>query len=175
MEFIHGLETAALDDKEIGLDTEALERLQHPPQHQIEVPSSDVCLAVDLYLAIENASQDIYNAVRTAILHRHPESELLSYAQTKTKIAQMTGITPLIHDMCVNSCLAYTGPFSGTTRLSSKTVVARSRNLSKNSIQYLMAYNCKHYGNIQIVLQTSNTVIFAQQRLLMSLNAVMGS
>jgi hypothetical protein len=112
MEFVRGLESATLDDKEMHLDSEALERLRNPPQYQIEVPSSDLRLAVDLYLAVENASQDTYNAVRTAILRRYPESELLSYAQTKNKIAQMSGITPLVHNMCINSCLAYTGPFA---------------------------------------------------------------
>ena len=76
------------------------------------MPSSDLRLAVDLYLAVRNASQDTYNTVRTAILHRYPEGELLSYAQTKNKTAQMSGITPLVHNMCINSCLAYTGPFA---------------------------------------------------------------
>lgn len=96
----------------MGLGSEVLEHLQHPPQHQIEALSSNVHLANDLYLAVKNVSQDTYNAICVAILHHYPDSELLSYAQTKTNITQMTGIAPLIHDMCINSCLAYTGPFS---------------------------------------------------------------
>ena len=112
MEFICGLESASLDEEEMGLGSEVLECLQHPPQHQIEAPSSNVHLAIDLYLAIKNASQDTYNAIRAVILHCYPDSKLLSYTQTKTKITQMTGITPLVHNMCINSCLAYTGPFS---------------------------------------------------------------
>jgi len=112
MEFVRGLESATLDDKEMCLHSEALEHLRNPPEYQTEVPSPDLRLAVDLYLAVENASQDTYNAVRTAILRHYPESELLSYAQTKNKIAQMSGITPLVHNMCINSCLAYTGPFA---------------------------------------------------------------
>ena len=99
MEFICRLKSARLDDKEMGLGLEALECLQHPPQHQIEAPSSDVHLAIDLYLAIKNASQDTYNAIHTVILHCYPDSELLSYAQIKTKITQMTGIAPLVHNM----------------------------------------------------------------------------
>ncbi|KAJ3924905.1 MAG: hypothetical protein NXY57DRAFT_1033246, partial [Lentinula lateritia] len=35
----------------------------------------------------------------------------LSYAQVKLQIASLTGIHPIIHDMCPETCLAYTGPF----------------------------------------------------------------
>lgn len=112
MEFVRGLESATLDDQEMRLGSEALERLRDPPQHQLETPSPDLRLAVDLYLAVGNASQETYNVIRTAIQRRYPESELLSYGQIKNKVAQMSGITDLVHDMCINSCLAYTGPFS---------------------------------------------------------------
>ena len=60
LEFICRLESATLDDKEMGLDLEVLEYLQHPPQHQIEALSSNVCPEIDLYLAIKNASQNTY-------------------------------------------------------------------------------------------------------------------
>ena len=60
MEFICRLESATLDDKEMGLDLEVLEYLQHPPQHQIEALSFNVCPEIDLYLAIKNASQNTY-------------------------------------------------------------------------------------------------------------------
>jgi hypothetical protein len=112
VEFVRGLESATLDDQEMRLGSEALERLRHPPQYQLETPSPDLHLTVDLYLAVGNASQETYNVIQTAIQRRYPESELLSYDQIKNKVAQMSGITDLVHDMCVNSCLAYTGPFS---------------------------------------------------------------
>ena len=55
----------------------------------------------------------MHNAVRSAIVRRYLENELLSYAQIKTRIAKLSGITPIIHDMGINSCLGYMGPFAG--------------------------------------------------------------
>ncbi|ETW85803.1 hypothetical protein HETIRDRAFT_311270, partial [Heterobasidion irregulare TC 32-1] len=30
----------------------------------------------------------------------------------KKKVAELTGITSIIHDMCTNTCIAYTGPYA---------------------------------------------------------------
>jgi len=53
-EFVHGLKSTTLDDKAMQLDSDALEHLEHPPQHQAEASSSDLCLAIDLYVAVKN-------------------------------------------------------------------------------------------------------------------------
>ena len=42
-------------------------------------------------------------------LHR-PEDQLLSFDQVKQHIHWLSGVVPVEHDICVNSCLAYTGP-----------------------------------------------------------------
>jgi hypothetical protein len=36
---------------------------------------------------------------------------MLSYDQIIRKIASWSGIDPIVYDMCLNSCLAFTGPF----------------------------------------------------------------
>ncbi|KAL6301085.1 hypothetical protein BKA93DRAFT_819140 [Sparassis latifolia] len=54
--------------------------------------------------------QETYNAVREAILQRYPEDTILSYDQMKRRITELTGIVPIVHDMCINTCIAYTGP-----------------------------------------------------------------
>ena len=113
MDFIRALEAASLDDEGMRLEPEALERLRNPPQRPTDILSPDLRLALDLFIAVGNSSQETYNAVRSAIVRRYPENELLSYAQIKTRIAELSGITPIIHDMCINSCLGYTGPFAG--------------------------------------------------------------
>ncbi|KIM71213.1 hypothetical protein PILCRDRAFT_55084, partial [Piloderma croceum F 1598] len=112
-EFIRALKTASLDDEAMRLDSECLKRLRTPPQESIDISSPDLRLALDIYLAVGNASQETYNAVRTAILRCYPESELFSYDQIKSRVTQMSGVTSLIHDMCINGCLAFTGPFAG--------------------------------------------------------------
>ncbi|KZT03122.1 uncharacterized protein LAESUDRAFT_633309, partial [Laetiporus sulphureus 93-53] len=35
----------------------------------------------------------------------------LAYDQVKCRITNIMGIHALKHDMCINSCLAFTGPF----------------------------------------------------------------
>ena len=37
---------------------------------------------------------------------------MLSFYRVEKFIEQLTGITPIKRDMCVNSCIAYTGPFA---------------------------------------------------------------
>ena len=37
---------------------------------------------------------------------------ILTSTRIKTKIAELTGIVPLAHDVCINSCLTFTGPFA---------------------------------------------------------------
>jgi len=34
------------------------------------------------------------------------------YNQIRRRVAQLSGVIPLTFDMCINSCLAYTGPLS---------------------------------------------------------------
>ncbi|KAL6308758.1 hypothetical protein BKA93DRAFT_815112 [Sparassis latifolia] len=105
MKFIRGLEQASLDDEGMRLDADTLERLRNPPCTTVDVTDPSLRLALDLFLAT-------YNTVRDAIMRRYPDDILPSYAQIKRQVAELSGVVPLIHDMCINSCLAYTGPFS---------------------------------------------------------------
>jgi hypothetical protein len=49
--------------------------------------------------------------VRVAILQRWPGTELPSYYKAKHLVADLSGIESVVHDMCINSCVAFTGPF----------------------------------------------------------------
>jgi hypothetical protein len=113
MDFIRALEVASLDDEGMRLEPEALERLRNPLQRPIDTLSPDLCLALNLFVAVGNSSQETYSSVRSAIIRCYPENELFSYAQIKTRVSKLSGITLLIHDMCINNCLGYTGPFAG--------------------------------------------------------------
>jgi hypothetical protein len=62
-----------------------------------------------LYLGIE--SEKSYEIARAAILRRWPSSNLLTYYKVKCLVAELSGVEPIVHDMCVKSCVAYTGPF----------------------------------------------------------------
>ena len=43
-------------------------------------------------------------------------SGFLSLFQVKEALARHTGVKVVVHDMCVNSCMAFTGPFSELNR-----------------------------------------------------------
>ena len=111
MDFIHPLHDASLDDE--GMEKEVLEHIRAPYTHSLNLESdSDLRLSLDLYLANLNCSLLVYNANHDAFLWRHPEDQILTYDQAQRFVAQLTGVVPLSHDMCINSCTTYTGPLS---------------------------------------------------------------
>ncbi|KAF8229042.1 hypothetical protein L208DRAFT_1288548, partial [Tricholoma matsutake] len=113
MEFIQALHSASMDD-EYGqlLDLATIEHLQNPPTSQPNIGDPDVCLGLDLFLASIKSSQDTYNMSQDAVLCCHPEDDVPSYDQMKQHIAKITGVVPIVNDMCKNSWIAFTGPLS---------------------------------------------------------------
>jgi phage gp36-like protein len=73
LSFIRALDNASLNDPYAHLDADALHRLRNPIQNILTVNNPDLCLSIDLFLATSNASEQIYNSVRDAILRRHPD------------------------------------------------------------------------------------------------------
>jgi hypothetical protein len=108
--FIKLLCDAFLDDMSMQMDEEELDHLQNPPTYEINIESEP--LAPDLFLANYTSSVDAYNQNRKATLQCHPEDEIYTYHQAKHLVQHLSGIVPLAHDMCINTCIAYTGPFS---------------------------------------------------------------
>jgi hypothetical protein len=118
MEYIRALETASLDDDNNHLDEEIVQRLRNPRTSPVDVSDPNFRLGLDLFLASIKTTQENYNLTREAVLRRHPEDTIPSYDQMKRRVAEITGVVPIIHDMCPNSCLAYTGPFKNDDRCS---------------------------------------------------------
>jgi hypothetical protein len=114
MEFIRALDIASLDDEysRLGLDPDSIERLRNPPTSRPDTSDPDFRLGLNLFLASIKSSQDTYNISRSAVLRRHPDDKIPSYDQMKRRIAEITGIVPIVDDMCKNSCIAFTGPLS---------------------------------------------------------------
>jgi hypothetical protein len=111
IQFAQAIQNASLEDKGMELDPEVLERLRNPPQEPFTIGDPNLRLALNLFLAVSNCSQETYHSVRHAILRRYPEDDIPTLDQIKRRIVQISGVTPLKYDMCINSCLAYTGPF----------------------------------------------------------------
>ena len=89
-----------------------IQRLRHcPPQLSSELDPS-IHFSIKLFMATLNSSQQTYESVRAAILEQHPEDNVLSYHEVKKAIEELTGVTSVVHDMCYDTCVAFTGPFS---------------------------------------------------------------
>lgn len=93
LKFISALKAATLDSTSEPLDPELLHQIRNPATEKLTVDDPDDRLSIDTFLAIGNASEASYSAVRTAILRRHPESNLLSYFKVKRLVADLTGVT----------------------------------------------------------------------------------
>ena len=111
--FIKALQHITLEDPMLGMSDEVLEHLHNPIRDSPSLSiDDDTRLAIDLYL--NNASEDTYENNRKSVLRhcRMVDASLPTYYRTKRLVADLTGIESVVHHMCINSCLAYTGPFS---------------------------------------------------------------
>ena len=110
LKYINALKAASLDDENLG--AEVLDQIRNPFETPLSIDDPDERLSIDIFLSVTNASEETYNSTRAGICRRYPDSGMLTYHQVKRLIAQLTGIIPIIHDMCINSCIAYTGPYA---------------------------------------------------------------
>jgi hypothetical protein len=109
-EFINALKDVTLDEG--NLDEDVLQRLWEPLTEPVDVSDPDFCLSLDLFLSTTNTSEETYNSSWATVLYHHPEDKILTYARIKSKITELSGIIPIVHHMCINTCIAFMGPFS---------------------------------------------------------------
>jgi hypothetical protein len=66
-----------------------------------------------IYMALSaHSSKATYTAVHRSTKEYYPNSTMLSFVQVRNRLKSISGILPLHFDMCINSCMAFTGPFS---------------------------------------------------------------
>lgn len=112
MAFIQAIASAFLDNEYSKLDSSVLKHIRNPSTSISPITNnSGLHLGLDVFLLITNAAQRTYLSVCNAILKRYPEDEIPSYEQIKQYISKLTAVFAIVHDMCINSCLAFTGPF----------------------------------------------------------------
>jgi hypothetical protein len=95
------------------LDESLIQQILNPPQDTLEILDPDERLSLDIYFATIHTSEETYKKTCAAILRRFPECKVLTYYKVKKLIERLSGISPILRDMCVNSCVAFTGPYSG--------------------------------------------------------------
>ena len=89
------------------MDEEDLEHLQNPLDHELALDdTSDLCLTIKLFIANINSPVEVYNANHAAILRHHPNDNIFTHNSAKRFVRHLTGVVPLIHDMCINTCIA---------------------------------------------------------------------
>jgi hypothetical protein len=93
------------------MDPYHLEWLRNPPKEVLVVDDPDVKLSIKNFISVSNASEETYKSIWRNITERYLDSRMLSLYQVERHIADLTGIVPIVHDMCPKSCIAYTGPW----------------------------------------------------------------
>ncbi|KAF5347383.1 hypothetical protein D9758_011249 [Tetrapyrgos nigripes] len=106
--YIEIIKNATLDDD--ILSSETLDRLHIPVEGIVDILDPYLHLAIDIFIATTGSSDRTYNAIRTAIMRCFPEADLLSHFLVKKKIAEISGVVAVKEDMCIDSCMAFTGP-----------------------------------------------------------------
>ena len=110
-EFIEGLRTATLENS--NMREGDIERLREAPSHYPdEVSDKHFLKALRTFIATTNSSEKTYNDVRAASQACYPDDPFLSFDQVKRKLEMLTGVVPILHDMCIDTCAAFTSPFS---------------------------------------------------------------
>ena len=109
-QLIQEISSARLENDK--LEPNVLERLRNPVTEPVDISDPDLRLSLDLFMACNHASEATYNAVRGSILRRFPSLEILSYYSVKKHVSEITGVTSILDDMCINSCVAFVGPLA---------------------------------------------------------------
>jgi hypothetical protein len=110
-EFIEGLRTATLEESNMRKDNIKCLR-EAPSQYPDEVLDKHFLKALRTFIATTNALEKTYIDVRAASQACYPGDPFLSFDQVKRKLELLTGVVPILHDMCIDTCAAFTGPFS---------------------------------------------------------------
>ena len=101
-EFIQRISEATLDNTKLSEDVR--KRLREPLEGPVNIEDPDTRLSLDLFLACEHSSEETYTAVRDSIIRRFPGTQVLTYAQVKNLVRDITGVESINEDMCLNSC-----------------------------------------------------------------------
>ena len=111
-QFLQMIQEATLETQFTSAD---LALLRNP--HELGFsPSDDLDLRLSIKFFISTldhlTSQRGYVSAREDILERYPDSQMLSYDQVKRRVSNLSGVLTWKHDMCIDSCAAFTGPFA---------------------------------------------------------------
>ena len=112
LKFIRLVEKATLESQFTAAELHALRN----PQESLSSPSDDPDLWLSIRFFISSLdhrqSQKAYSESRLDIQEHFPEAQMLSYDRVKRQVSDLSGLVTWKHDMCVDSCVGFTGPFA---------------------------------------------------------------
>ena len=111
---IEQIQGASFSDEEKQWSTDEFEAFLHPLHEQFSLDHDpQLRLPLSIYMSLlSHSSEATYNAMNRSIKQCYPDSMMLSFDQVQNRLKSISGILPLHFDMCTNSCMAFTGPFS---------------------------------------------------------------
>ncbi|KAI5824775.1 hypothetical protein K523DRAFT_252480 [Schizophyllum commune Tattone D] len=112
LKFKESLEAATLASDVEPLPPDVLEQIRHPDHSSLSIDDPDNRFSLDVFLGLVNDPESSYNKVRDAYLKRWPGAKMLSYYSVQKMVRELSGVVPVMRDMCENSCMAYTGPLA---------------------------------------------------------------
>lgn len=146
--FIRHIEDAKLDD--MALPQHVIDRLRTPQESTVNLDEDEALRAgLELFVGTKHLPEEVYNTARN-VYNRSMERQgidmtMPSLHTVKEQMREMTGVHPIMHDMCPNSCIAYTGPLSGlescsscqTPRYDQETLLSSNGKTKKPQRQFL--------------------------------------
>ncbi|KAH8980909.1 hypothetical protein EDB83DRAFT_2189619, partial [Lactarius deliciosus] len=109
-QFVDMLRVAVLEDS--GMCPQDINNLRNPGQEPELADPSPLLRSIRHFVNNSSASRDHYDTIQEIKLLDNPERKFLSFDQVKRCIRWLLGIVPLEHNMCMRSCVAYTGSYS---------------------------------------------------------------
>jgi hypothetical protein len=108
--FLDVLGTVSLENS--GMQPDDIENLQNPGPVLDLVDLSPLLRSLRHFINNASASRAHYDGICKIELLHNLSSEFLSFDQVKRHLFWLSGVVPVEHDMCPQSCVAYTGPFN---------------------------------------------------------------
>ena len=112
-QMIEQIRNASFSDEEDQWNPADFESFLHPPHEQFNLVDPQLHLSLSIYLSLSaHSSEATFNAMRKNIKECYPDSTMLSFNQVRNQLKSISGVLPLYFNMCINSCVSFTGTYS---------------------------------------------------------------
>ena len=79
----------------------------------LDITDKHFVKALYIFLSMTNTSQAIYNSICSTLNECYLNDSFLSFGQIKQRIEQLSGVVLTSYNMCLDTCVGFTGPLAG--------------------------------------------------------------